>query len=305
MNIYFDHVDWSSTAGPHWFDRKLGQVLRERGHYLTKMSAEIQLAFVMATQKINGVPLIQRLDGIWYDTTKDYVGMNAPIRATYDVADGVVFQSEWSKQLGESQFGPTDNYTIIHNGTLIEEIEGTPPAEGLDAYEKLWSCAAEWFYEDGTPRHIKRLYVNIRYFYEHSGEKDILCVAGDIKNNDGLEKQDRVIFLGHLGLRDLMSLYKRSDYFIHLGKFDNCPNVVVDARAAGCQIICSSLGGTQEIAGTDAIVIEEDEWDFVPFDYNVLSSLDFSRKIKNTYDKDISMDFVADKYLKFFKEFKV
>ena len=54
--------------------------------------------------------------------------------------------------------------------------------------------------------------------------------------------------------------------FIHLAWLDHCPNVVVDARAAACQIICSSAGGTKEIAGPSAIVIEEDEWDFEPVD---------------------------------------
>ena len=96
----------------------------------------------------------------------------------------------------------------------------------------------------------------------------------DFENPD----PQKILFLGELGITNLFSLYRRSDYFIHLGRFDNCPNVVVDARAAGCQIICSSLGGTIEVAGTGATVIEEDEWDFVSFECNVPSSLDFSRK---------------------------
>ena len=93
-------------------------------------------------------------------------------------------------------------------------------------------------------------------------------------------------------------------YFIHLGRFDNCPNVVVEARAAGCHIICSSLGGTQEIAGKDADVILEPEWDFVPFECNVPVGLDFTQKKENTYNKDISIDYVSDEYLKFLGEFK-
>ncbi len=44
-----------------------------------------------------------------------------------------------------------------------------------------------------------------------------------------------------------------------------------------------------------------EEWDFVPFECNVPSSLDFSKKVENTYDKDISMDFVSNEYLDFFE----
>lgn len=302
MNILFDNVDWNSTAGPHWFGRKLASHLNQNGHGINTGNDDVQLSIVMASQKREGLPLIQRLDGIYYDTAKDYVQMNAPIKATYDVADGVVFQSEWSKKLVESQFGPAKKYAIINNGTDIDVIQSIPPATGLDGFDKVWSCASSWFYEDGTQRYIKRLEENIRYFQEHSGENDILCIAGDVKDFENPDDA-KIVFLGELGLTELFSVYRRSDYFLHLGRFDNCPNVVVDARAAGCHIVCSSLGGTVEVAGKDATVIVEDEWDFVPFECNVPSSLDFSRKIENIYNKDISMKHVSDKYLEFFGEF--
>ena len=302
MNILFDNVDWNSTAGPHWFGRKLASHLNQNGHGINTGNDDVQLSIVMASQKREGLPLIQRLDGIYYDTAKDYVQMNAPIKATYDVADGVVFQSEWSKKLVESQFGPAKKYAIINNGTDIDVIQSIPPATGLDDFDKVWSCASSWFYEDGTQRYIKRLEENIRYFQEHSGENDILCIAGDVRDFENPD-DDKIVFLGELGLTELFSVYRRSDYFLHLGRFDNCPNVVVDARAAGCKIICSSLGGTVEVAGTNATVIKEDDWNFVPFECNVPSSLDFSRKMNNIYEKDISMDFVSDRYLEFFGEF--
>ena len=38
----------------------------------------------------------------------------------------------------------------------------------------------------------------------------------------------------------LLSLYKRSKYFIHLAWLDHCPNVVVDARASGLIVIGST-----------------------------------------------------------------
>ena len=303
MNILFDNVDWNSTAGPHWFGRKLADHLRKNGHTInpTLSESQVQLSIVMASQKHQGLPLIQRLDGIYYDTTKDYVQMNAPIKATYDVADGVVFQSEWSKMLVESQFGPAKNSTIIHNGADVDTIQNTDPATGLENYDQVWSCASSWFYEDGSQRYIKRLGENIRYFQEHSGDNDILCVAGDVKDFTNPDPA-KIVFVGELDIPSLYSLYRASDYFIHLGRFDNCPNVVVDARAAGCHIICSSLGGTVEVAGKDATVIEEDEWDFVPFESNLKTVLDFTRKKVNPYDKNISMEFVSDKYLEYFEE---
>jgi glycosyltransferase involved in cell wall biosynthesis len=279
----------------------LRKSLEAKGHRINAGNHDVQLSIIMAQQREEGIPLIQRLDGIYYDTTKDYVQMNAPIKATYDIADGVVFQSEWSKMLVESQFGQAKSYAIIHNGADTEVIKNIKPAVGLDGFDTVWSCASGWFYDDGVPRYIKRLDENLRYFQEHSGEKDVLCVAGDCGD---LENPDppKIVFLGKLDIMQLYSLYRATDNFIHLGKFDNCPNVVVDARAAGCHIICSSLGGTKEIAGLDATVIEEDEWDFVPFECNAPSVLDFTRKIRNTHYKYLAMEYVADEYLRFMGE---
>jgi len=303
VNILFDNVSWNSNAGPHWFARKLAETLKNKGHITNSLpeDSHVQLSLVIAGQRYQWLPIIQRLDGIYYDTQKNYKVMNEPIHATYNMASGVVFQSEWSKKLVESFFGPAEKYAIIHNGADVDSIQNTAPATGLEKYDKVWSCASSWFYEDGTQRYIKRLGENIRYFQEHSGDNDILCVAGDVKDFVNPDPS-KIMFLGELQIGQLYSLYRATDNFIHLGRFDNCPNVVVDARAAGCHIICSSLGGTVEVAGSDSTVIVEDDWDFVPFKCNVESTLDFSQvDLSPSKGKDISMDHVADKYLNFLK----
>ena len=116
MRILFDHVDWNSTAGPHWFARKLADYLYQNGHAINQQDPDVQLSFVIATQIVENLPLIQRLDGIWYNTEVDYVKMNEPIKQTYDVADGVIFQSEWAKEQHQ-KFGFNLNkpYGIIPN----------------------------------------------------------------------------------------------------------------------------------------------------------------------------------------------
>ena len=78
-----------------------------------------------------------------------------------------------------------------------------------------------------------------------------------------LRIDNRIVLMGELDYMSLLSLYKRSSTFVHLAYLDHCPNVVVDAQAAGCIIICSSTGGTSEIVENGTIVIEE-EWNFKP-----------------------------------------
>ena len=92
---------------------------------------------------------------------------------------------------------------------------------------------------------------------------------------------------------------------IHLAWLDHCPNVVVEGRRAGCQIVCSSSGGTREIAGADAIVIEEDEWNMDPVRLYDPPEMDFSRVISNKgYDWSCDISETCDRYLELIEKVK-
>ena len=80
---------------------------------------------------------------------------------------------------------------------------------------------------------------------------------------------------------------------------DHCPNVVVDARASGCKIICSSAGGTREIAGTGATVIKEEEWDMKPVELYKPPKMNFDKVIDNGLNSCYNMELVVDKYESF------
>jgi glycosyltransferase involved in cell wall biosynthesis len=107
--------------------------------------------------------------------------------------------------------------------------------------------------------------------------------------------------VGDLPHEALIALYKRSKYFVHLAWLDHCPNVVVDARASGCRIVCATAGGTKEIAGKNAIVLQEEEWNFEPLDLYSPPEIDFDNMLDNDENKgyNIDMNMVMLKYRKF------
>ena len=76
----------------------------------------------------------------------------------------------------------------------------------------------------------------------------------------------------------------------------------MDARAAGCQVICSSLAGTKEIAGPDAIVIYEEPWDYSPASTTNLPEISFDKVVENSYNTNIDMADVSKRYEGFLKE---
>jgi len=297
MNIFLENVNVHSNTGPNHFGSKLVKYLSRDGFtFNSPIKYDIHLAFIESRTKAEA-PLVQRLDGIYFNANFDCEKMNKNILETYKKASGVVFQTEFNKNLIFEWFGEHQNYAIIRNGADMEFIKDAPkwinPA--TSEYKNIWSCASLW-------HPFKRLKENIRYFLKHSDKNDCLVIAG---NPDFYFQHPRIFYVGNISVPNLTSLYKASKYFLHLAWLDHCPNVVVDARAAGCQIICSSAGGTKEIAGPDATIVEEDEWDFKFIESKMPPKMDFSKIIKNNFDVDINMNNVAKKYKEFFSGVKI
>lgn len=296
MNIHLENVNLNSTSGPNHFASKLVKyALKNSVNFDLNKNADARLCFIEThAKKTENVPLYQRLDGIYFNLSQPYKIQNANIEKTYNEAHGVIFQSNFNKCLTTEYFGEHSNSVVIHNGADLEFIEKTPTLNHsvLDKFDNVWCCASSW-------RPHKRLNENIRYFLEHSSERDCLVIAG--KSEEKINKNNRIFYVGNVDITKLISLYKRSKYFIHLSWLDHCPNVVVDARASGCKIICSSAGGTKEIAGLDAIVLEEEQWDFKPVKLYEPPKVNFDKKIKNIWDIDYNMEMVAAAYMEFLR----
>lgn len=293
MNLFLENVNLNSNSGPNSFGQKLFKYMPSLGvAFRNDPEPDAYLCFIESGRSTHNAPLYQRLDGIYFNSSFDYDAQNSNIKRTYDMATGVIFQSNFNKNLTFKYFGTHSNYAIIHNGADIELINSTDKIT-IDKYENIWSCASSW-------RPHKRLSENIRYFLEHSGPNDGLIVAG---MPDYRIQHERIHYVGELSTQKLFSLYKASKYFIHLAWLDHCPNVVVDAMACGCQIICSSAGGTKEIAGNNAVIIEEDEWDYSPVELYSPPTMNFSQKVKNTWHKNDKHDMlsVCQKYYDFIK----
>ena len=294
MKIFFDNVDFSSSSGPNSFGLKLALQLELMGNKINKNEKpDVQLSFIQATRKL--APLIQRLDGIYFNSEQDWNTQNKPIKSTYEKADAVVYQSNFNKTLTEKYFGKKEKSVVIHNGTDTRKIDEIPILNhpSINDFENVWSCASSW-------RPHKRLSENVRYFLENSEEKDCLVIAGS--SPDYEVKNDRIFYAGNLQWEQLISLYKRSKYFLHLALLDHCPNVVVDARASGCKIICSSSGGAKEIAGDNSVIIEDMDWNYLPFKLYEPPKLNFSKTCSFDYKNSFDIKETAKHYEDFFKK---
>ena len=298
MNIFFDNINLQSNSGPNNFAKKLISEMTKNGQHIVHNSSneceiDSQLSFIMQTQKL--APTALRLDGIYFNSEQNWKNMNAPIQASFRNSEAVIYQSEFDKKLIEKFFGTHPNGYVVSNGTDTGSISSIEPLthEMLDNFSEAWSCASSW-------RPHKRLRENIRYFLEHAPSTACLIVAGE--NPDYYCEDKRIFFTGNLSWENLIGVFKLSKVFVHLAWLDHCPNVVVDARAAGCHIVCSSTGGTPQIAGTNSTLIEEDEFQFVPLQLYKPPSMNFDQKINNKVESNIEINFCVKKYLEILKD---
>lgn len=306
MNIFLDNVKLDNT-GKGNFATHLTPALQRKGCKISNdfINQDIQLSFIRRIEKTK-LPMVQRLDGIHFNSRFNYTFSNAKIKDTYKNANHVIFQSIFCKKVVTNFFGAKESNSIIYNGTNLDKINGIKPRVLPDI--KLgsnWICASRW-----KNRPNKRLWENISYFLAHKRVDDRLFIAGEASFEEEkklkLYKKDNIVYLGAIDWSTLISLCKICEYFIHLAIVDPCPNVVVDAVACGCKIVCSDLGGTNEIVGNGSIIIKDMDWDYkTPFDYKNPPKLNYQNVeiVKNKPDMEfININNTANDYIKVFEK---
>jgi len=269
MKVFTHNFNPQTNSGPNKFTRQLfRKLISEKGFEITSQEdCEVEFCLIQQTAH-KKKPMVLRLDGIYFNSEQDFRSQNAPIKFSYDNADAVIFQSEFNKKLTEKWFGVHKNSFVVHNA-FLEPVSLDKTFKELHRGLEIWSCASNW-------RPHKRLIENVRYYLENAPQDSVFIIAGTgfteedrnkIKDLFSSQKYDvtskKIVFYGELQYNKLKELYAASSTFVHLAYLDHCPNVVVDAAAHGCHIVCSSTGGTKEVV-TKGTVIQEEDWDFYP-----------------------------------------
>jgi len=312
MKLSFGNVDLKSSSGPNSFGKKLANTLILKGVDVVPYFDEydVLLAFIEWPFHVRpGAKLIQRLDGIWFNSSMNWEAANRAIMSLYEKADGVIFQSRFNERLTEKFFGkPSGKSCVINNGTNSIVFNSKNMSEPmalrkmvLTSGGRIFICASNW-------RPHKRLNDCINFFKRVANDNDRLLVVGKPDHMKVISDK-RIVWLGYLE----QELYKNycfvSDYMIHLAWLDHCPNVVVEALMSSCPVICTDSGGTKEIVRENGIILPDSEWDFKPHNlYDPPSlDLDWCAKIFNEnckvkkFDRvgDLHISVVADRYIDF------
>ncbi|GAG43904.1 unnamed protein product, partial [marine sediment metagenome] len=192
--------------------------------------ANVHLAFTRQYTDTK-LPVVQRLDGFYYDLNDDILYRNHNQAKLHRNADGVIYQSEYSKKAIEKNLGErsTDVYDIIYNGIGRNWCGDLVEHNGFNIV-----VTARW-------RRWKRLKEIIDVFLEFSVDKpDVnLFVIGDLVKESKIINP-KIHYYGSLTWSKMRRVYKYGDLFMSLGKRDSCPNVVLEAISSGMPVITTN-----------------------------------------------------------------
>jgi glycosyltransferase involved in cell wall biosynthesis len=293
----------------HIMIQRLIPIWKEMGHDISQdpKGCDVQLSLVSIKQN-SGLPIVTRLDGIYYDKAIAFTKKNLPISKAHVISKGLIYQSNLSKNMCEKYLAEktTSNFDIIYNGIQNKWCGEFEKHEGINII-----TSAKW-------RRWKRLEEIISIFLEFNKyvPNSKLHIFGKLHNNKIIDNKN-LIYYGMTKFKDMSKIYKIGDMFIHLAKNDPCPKTVVEAIGAGIPVVTSlACGGATEMSlmtkgciickgdkiNTDPDYVYQDNWNYVSDELRsrmiksmILISKD-KRRVELPYELNVKN--TAIKYLK-------
>lgn len=301
IRVQLDAKYKERASGPDMFMSRLIRVL-EKKHDIkfTSKKPHISLGVILLPPKTSAKRIV-RVDGCYYNKSYMSNSLNKQIQKSISKADGVVFQSNFSKQLCQKLLKTEPkNCCVIYNGIDQDWIKTVPPFES--DVENIFVSIAAW-------RNSKRPKSIIKSFIHANIPNSKLFIIGNF------EKQilhENVVYLGKQPSEKIISILKRSKGLIHLCKIESCSNAVVESLSCGIPVLCNNIGGTPELVKNDGIIVNCDpafEYRFID-EKNVdnidtkLVALEMNKLLQKTWSinrPDLSIDLCANQYYNYFK----
>ena len=243
MKIFLDNYDGHITLKrmlPYW--QKMGVSVST-----DPKESQVHLANVRFSIRTS-LPKALRLDSIYYDSATNYNDRNKEISTSHSKADGIIYQSLYSKRLIESYLTPRKKdakWSVIYNGIEPDWCGNFIPHKGINITII------------GKHRRHKRLKEIIEIFIEFlkSYSDTNLHIFGRLHDNKEV-CHSRIKYYGHVDREKMFEQLRKTDMSLHLSKRDCAPNSVVEYLSAGIPVITTNnCGGATEMCHIPGCII--------------------------------------------------
>lgn len=319
------------------FQRKLAAGLERRGYGVAYSLDErpydavlvvggTRQLFSLRRARMEGIPIVQRLDGLNWIHRVRKTGARHYLRAEYGnlilqyirtrLAGGIVYQSEFSREWWELKRGKTPvRSVVIHNGIDLNVFtpDGPNDRPGDRCRILMVEGALAGGYEVGLSTGVQLVQKISQIFRERPVE---LAVAGRVaeplKEKWVSESPVHLTFIGVLPNEQVPGL-DRSAHMLYEGDINAaCPNAVVEALACGLPVVAFASGAMAELVPPTAgriVPYGGDPWKLDPPDVpalaqaaaEVLSANEtFRQGARQHAEQSLGLDQMVDRYLEFF-----
>lgn len=246
------------------FAKKFQAGMKKRGHEVffeyrpdyDVLMMIVQAPFVYLREaKKRSIPIVQRLDGVFYWTTSQWLFPFLNLKATlirHLFTDFTIYQSEFSKYsantfLGKKQPDPS---ALIYNGVDLDVF--TPIGESKDLREnhdqKIFFTVSGFRRKDQIIPMLEALKIYKRKY----GDNFKVLIVGPFKENvafipDQYRDFKNVQFLGKIENVDLPKYERSADVFLFTHLNPPCPNNIIESLACGLPVCGVADGAMAEL----------------------------------------------------------
>ena len=208
---------------------------------------------------------VLRLGPCHFNKKEDWKTLNKRKSDAVRKADGVIYQSQWSKKVCNKYLGRNEVEAVIFNGSPIQKKHTSHPNYFV-ALTRTW-----------LPQ--KRLKTIIRAFKMAEIQGAVLYVFGNVKKKVDFDEHGdvKIIYEGLVDRQRLSFILNLCNTLVHPVYLDCAPNAIVEALCAGCRVITTDQGGTRELVKDNGIILKDKPWDFKPINLDKPPKLSIER----------------------------
>ena len=217
----------------------------------------------VAIARARGAKVVVNQNGVYYPAVRaNWREANVPMQRMLDMADFVLYQSEYSRTavrrflapppcasqvlhnaVDTSLFQPApgrrphDPFVLLSTDLVVDSVRMRMLGHLLESLAALKSVRTDWTWRFAGSLHLE-------------GEPDYRAEADALIEKHGL--REFVQLADFYEQPSSASIYAGADIYLHDKYNDACPNAVLEAMASGLPVVYSATGGVAELVSGDA-----------------------------------------------------
>ncbi len=208
---------------------------------------------------IRGTDVLIRED-LGYGLRRDK-GYDVALRHLFTKARRVLTATGFMRRTTEALGAPARTLRVLDKGVDAETF--MPPAD-REAVKRALRLSGPVVLAVGSLKRRKGFEAIIDALAPLKAEPWTLVICGSGEEHAALERRaadagiaSRTVFAGHVSRADIPTWFAAADVFVHAAELEAAGNVVLEALAAGCAVVCTDSGGPGEYvrSGENGLVV--------------------------------------------------